>query len=632
MLAHVSNRRSFVRIHATILAISNSIFIIAIGFFCVAIAVELSRAQQFGAQILFWAGLSGIISPTAAIIISKTASDSTRIAFLLLTGLLLYLVKVIEYPLYFTFFDEFLHWKTARDIIATHHIFHFNSLLPVSPLYPGMEIVSNAISSLTGLSTFSTAIILIGLSRIIMVLSIYHLFADIMGSTRAASIGTLFYMLNPNFVFFDSQYGYESFAIPLAIFSIWLITRALHLHKRERLLASTLIIATLLAIGVTHHVTSFMLLALLALWTLIVFWQTKKLFRSTQSPIWYLLFLLVFIVFWLRFVANMVIGYLAPYAIGSIQEIIRIIMRENTARHLFVDSTGYVAPAWERMTATGSVGLIILSLPFGYYAFVKWHRAAILPMVLGLASLAYPASLALRFTQAGADVAGRLSGFIFLALGYIFALAVTEFSWNELRQDIFRRFHRYIVPEMTIRNPILLRGITALIVLFFAGGIIAGGGPDWARMPGPYLVSADMRSIDALGITTSTWMADYLPPHQRVAADRINGILAATYGQQHTISYLGDGIDVAPLYLAPALTPDLLNLLTQARIQYFMVDTRLSTQLPHVGVYFEVDNVDAVYTTPIALDNLLKFNQLSFLNHIYDNGTINIYSVGAFVK
>ncbi len=58
-------------------------------------------------------------------------------------------------PLYFASFDEFLHWRTADDILRTGHLFSENSMLPVGPYYPGLEIVTNALSTTSGLSTFS---------------------------------------------------------------------------------------------------------------------------------------------------------------------------------------------------------------------------------------------------------------------------------------------------------------------------------------------------------------------------------------------------------------------------------------------------------------------------------------------
>ncbi len=48
-------------------------------------------------------------------------------------------------------FDELLHYRTVDNILTTRHLFSPNSLLPVSPYYPGMETVTAVLVQLTGL-------------------------------------------------------------------------------------------------------------------------------------------------------------------------------------------------------------------------------------------------------------------------------------------------------------------------------------------------------------------------------------------------------------------------------------------------------------------------------------------------
>ncbi len=49
-------------------------------------------------------------------------------------------IRALTSPLHFYLYDEFLHWRTENDVIASGHLFTPNSLLPVSPYYPGLEI------------------------------------------------------------------------------------------------------------------------------------------------------------------------------------------------------------------------------------------------------------------------------------------------------------------------------------------------------------------------------------------------------------------------------------------------------------------------------------------------------------
>src|SRR5258706_420835 len=83
------------------------------------------------------------------------------------------IVKVMYSPLSFSGYDEFLHWLTADNITRTGHLFSENALLPVSPDYPGLEIVTNALSTMSSLSTFNAGIIVIGVARLVMILSLF---------------------------------------------------------------------------------------------------------------------------------------------------------------------------------------------------------------------------------------------------------------------------------------------------------------------------------------------------------------------------------------------------------------------------------------------------------------------------
>ncbi|MGO8477736.1 hypothetical protein ACC739_38260, partial [Rhizobium ruizarguesonis] len=51
--------------------------------------------------------------------------------------------------------DEFLHWATVKDILEAGRLFLPNPLLPVSPLYHGLELITSALVNLSGLSVLA---------------------------------------------------------------------------------------------------------------------------------------------------------------------------------------------------------------------------------------------------------------------------------------------------------------------------------------------------------------------------------------------------------------------------------------------------------------------------------------------
>src|SRR5439155_22482330 len=88
------------------------------------------------------------------------------------------------------------------------------------PYYRGLEIVTNHLSSLGGIDSFYSGLVVIGVARFLMILALFALNQQIFKSARMASIATILYMTNPHFLLYDSQFGYESLALPLAVFVI----------------------------------------------------------------------------------------------------------------------------------------------------------------------------------------------------------------------------------------------------------------------------------------------------------------------------------------------------------------------------------------------------------------------------
>ncbi len=86
---------------------------------------------------------------------------------------------------------NFLHTRTAEDILRSGHLFSENSMLPVSPFYPGLEIMTNVISTTTGLNTFYAGDIVIFSSHLLMILALFLFYEQITGSSRMASIAMI---------------------------------------------------------------------------------------------------------------------------------------------------------------------------------------------------------------------------------------------------------------------------------------------------------------------------------------------------------------------------------------------------------------------------------------------------------
>jgi hypothetical protein len=174
--------------------------------------------------------------------------------------------------------------------------------------------------------------------------------------------------------------------------------------------------------------------------------------------------------------------------------------------------------------------------------------------------------------------------------------------------------------------------VTGFISIVFASGLVVGW-PNWARLPGPYLVSADTRSIEAEGRAAADWTREALGPNNRLAADRINRLLQSAYGQQRIVHGLADGVELAPVFQSDQFGPREIELLRRGRVRYLVVDRRLSIALPVLGMYFDPTEPGAFgYVQPISRTALDKLDGLFGIDKIYDSGNIAIYDLQSVIR
>lgn len=604
----------------------------ALGLCVTAYAFADARGGGSGLNTLFLPALLVMFTPIALRLLIPTTSRIEHISLLCMLGCVCYLVKVLSSPLHFSFFDEFLHWRTLDDINQSGHLFAQNSLLPVSPYYPGLEIVTNALGTTSGLDSFHASLVVVGAARVLMVLALFAMNEQLLKSARAASLATLLYMINPHFLLFDAQYAYELLALPLATCMLFALSphqvvsvRLTRLEplvpllkfSRERRHGLTTDLRwitftawlILVAVIFTHHVTDFFFDALLIIWAIV--YAAKRLtplYRSHLVRI-AVVGVLVSCVSIAR-AGNPVVGYLSSFMSEAVTELGHILSGSGSAKQLFVNYSGPPTPLWERIMTVSSVGIITLCLPLGLLCLWKRYRSNALACTFGFFCLFYPVVQAFRLTNTGAEVADRAAAFLFIPLALVLAIFIVQF-WPTTRLHW---------GQLTL--------ITAAMSLVFLGGIILGVGPASALLPGPYEAIADARSIDPQGIQTALWSDAYLHPANRVASDRINQVLLGTYGKQRVVTTIQDTIDLSPVFLSPHLTDEDRSLLQQGRIRYLVADTRLTHALPLLGFYYEMSEMGAFHhKTPIDPQAFTKFDDTPQVNRVFDSGAIIIYDV-----
>jgi hypothetical protein len=588
----------------------------AIGVLLVALAAEAGRVASQWADLLFWLGLLVLFVPVTLRIISSKPARHERIALVVMLGSLLSLFRDLEQPLSFAFNDEFAQWRTVLDIVASGHLFQRNPILTVSPFYPGLQIATDALSSLTGLSLFVSGMIVLEVAEMLLLLALYLFFEYLGGSAQVAAIATLLYMAKPTF-FADTLFHYEDLALPLVVFVLFTVIHRSSMLKGRRLGLTLAIALGIAAVAITHHVASYMLVAFLLLWTAtflllkaVAFLRRNRGKEVEASPGGAALIGIVLVGAWSAFSGARVLNYLYPILETAVNQFVQILTGHAAVRQAFGNSTGFVEPVWERLVSYASIGLITLGLPFGLFQIWRRYRANAAALAVAIGALAYPFILALRLTNAGVNLGGRAQPYVFGAVAFVLALGI-------------KRFWLSHVPSWRLST--LLTGAMAIV---FIGGWVIGTSPYWNRLPGPYLAFADQRSAQPEGVSAAEWAGTYLGPGQRIISDHANNLLMGTYGGEWPVTTSSDQIVVNPVFTEPQFDAYVAGILQQGRIQYIVVDHRLI--LPGIGWW---DGTGAPDSTNSSDPNApAKFDSVPNVSRIYDSGNIVIYDVRAITN
>lgn len=582
----------------------------AVALLALALVDDAARIGRPWAGTVFWIDLLAIFLPAAWRICSGACAPEERVRILLILGLGLYVVKILHSPSQFTFHDELVTWRTVHDLGSTNGLFTTNPIVKAFPLYPGIDLATLAVNRVSGLHLFASGLILIGVMRALTILALYQLFRLATDSARVAGIAVLVYIANPNFVFFDAQFSYESFALPLAIVTLAVLARALAESDRRRRHALTAVaLITAIAVAPSHHVTSYALTLSLLVWLSALALRRRKDFTLRCAPVALVAAASAFaVIAWLIAVGRSTSEYLSPVLGGASSSTLHLLLGSGSGKAPFQSVGGPTNSTLERIIGFGSVAILLTLLAVGLWRLRRHPPTNALTGMLVLAALLYPLTLALRLTQAGVETSNRASEFVFLGLGVV--IGTVLFS-----ALLTKRIHRSAAP-------LIVAGVLGLL---FTGGIVIGQAPS-ARLPGPSLVEADSRSVEPYDLAAAAWARKHLPPHSRLVADRANALLMAAYGLQNPQVGKVVGLHVASVITSPTFGSSQRQILSQDAIRFIVVDRRLSKSRPVVGYYVDKGEPRAFsYSAPLPFASVTKFAGQFGLSRIYDNGEVSIY-------
>jgi hypothetical protein len=589
------------------------------GLVAVAAADEISvHGGDYSAAVaLFFAGLTTIFAPAAIRVLTRNVTRQERFALVIALGLAFYGVKIVGSPTSFTFFDEYIHVRNTQNILATHHLFGLNPLLPSASYYPGLGAACAGLVNLTGLSTFVSGLLIIGAARILISACFFLIAEKMTGSSVAAAGASLLYAANPMFLFWSASFSYENLALPLAAFVLWWISRT---RDETNRLVPVITVIAIVAVTVTHHISAFALTTLLGAW-----WLAETLFRRSDPGRRRVIGAMALVagstsVAWFFLVARPAEYYLfGENILPILQEIGGLLSGRVPPRQPYAAGGVVADPIWYVLAGFAALALIVLALLPALYRALRTvlgsrslsadgrrgiNVALIIAMVM---AAAFPASQLIRLTANGDTIAGRSSEYLFTGLGCVLALLAEK---------------RLQSARVTTWVRSLLGGILVTIVLIGTTTIANAYTqllPEAANPPGyPWQVQPG-------AIKASEWAREHLGGDQNFAVDAIDSQALATYGDEDTISY-----DAWPIFLNNTMNNAVVDTIKTEKVRYLFVDWLMTRGIPaNPGNYYfsPWEPQAGQYTHPLPAVMLAKFASTDCARLIYDSGLIQIFDV-----
>jgi hypothetical protein len=613
------------------------------------LAMYMARHGAAGLAPVVSVGAFGITFASALRVLTDVElSRAARNAAVVCLGVVTAVQWRVSDPLQFTGLDEQLHLRTLRDILLSHTLFQPHPQLAVSSRYPGLEAVTVLFHQL-GLPVMVAAVATVLAARVALVLALCDAVEQLTGSPRAGGLAVAAYSVSAQFIFFNSQFAYQTLALPLALAGIAFVARARWVDNPGPLFVGAGV--CLLAVAMTHHVTSFLTAAFLAVWTVAQRGRPAK-----RRVLYGALIATVTTTLWAIVQWSLLRAYLGPIADDMATEV-----TGGFHRTPFHDESGEAEPMWERFLMlyyAVTVTVVVASLmlisarsilrrrrsgarcepdrdvdnkrksrntpttfrPVGLTAYFSSLKRAPQPnsqrweppLLLVLIAATIPVLFAARIMPSWGALGDRLLTFLFLPLSALVADGAVRWSRgltpsNDAQRNQLRLFRRLAVLVAT--------GV-------FIGGHLMGSGPDWARLPGRYLVAADVRSMDAETLAAVRWAVNGIPVGSRVAADRVSSVLLSSEAGAWPVNS-ADKLFTPELYFADKWGAQELKAVRHMHLRYLYVDRRFANELPHLGSYFYKGETPGPQRLTRA--ELTKFDNIAGLRAVYRHGPIVIY-------
>jgi hypothetical protein len=574
--------------------------------------------------------------PIIGLIAHSGISGGARSAVLTLFGVVTFLPKLLRNPSGPDYHDEYAHWRATYDILSSGKLFEPTPIIPIIEGYPGLHAATAAMVNLSGLDIWQSGTLLLVLCHLAEVLGIAALARSVGLSSRAAAIAGILYAANSSYLYFDTQFSYESMAIALLIWCLVCFAQAIRSPRGRRAVWVGATVLLCAGTVVTHHLTSLYLSLIMLLISIALSvppLARRDEWKQTAGRAWGLtLAMIAMFGIWIYCVAPETVSYLSPYVGQGLSELLNTAGGSGGHETLFAAS---LAPIWEQYSSFLLV-LVMLALAVAVAISVRsrvkarllpdGRRTRLLPsgparaifIALTALGLMYFPSTLFLFSAAGSEGARRswAESWIGLAI-FVSPTAELLLGWAKNRHGLLSRVSARAA-------------LTLGMVLVIIGGVAAGLDVVY-RFPGPFLYGSEARDetpeVDAM----SQWFLNRFGAGNNVVTDLFTGLVEASYGLQNT-GFPSAGFPTWDLYTdspdQPIGPPFLLAELQSAQYLYLIVDERMATNVPQVGAYFEgvePDNLITPAGKSIFAGRLGKFNTVQWMYKVFESDNYVVY-------
>lgn len=553
---------------------------------------------------VFWAGMLTAFLPALVVTLSDRPGSRIRRLSLLVVAVTLTtpsLLLRLDGPLYH---DEFPHWREVQAILETGRAFQPVSIVPVLADFPGLHALAAVFVLVSGAGGWLVCVVVLVIAHLLTLLGVFVLGERLSGSERVGGVTAVVYALNPSYLYFDSQFAYESLAI---CFFVWALVFLADIAGPSPWRPALAAVMVALATVATHHLSTLALLAMMLLLTLArtIAWRRGQSRSVAAATAVVTLATATAALFWVLVVARGTLTYLAPYPKSAVEQLYSIANGSGRSRTLYAGTT---VPSYEQVAAFAAPVLVGAAAVLAWWDAWRCRALTATATALNVFGMLYFVSIPLILTSAGAEGARRTWAFSFIGL------AVLTAPWLAGVVD------RLGSPVGRLSS---WAGVLAATVVVLIGNVSAGLNPHY-RFPGPATYGVETRTTTAESIALARWLRNTAGPNARVVSDRLTGLALTSVGAAD-LAVGSAGFPVWQLYIGRSAPPAaLVQQLRTSRYQYLVIDRRLATSLIEVS-YFNISEPDWKSRPPFTAADLNKFDTFPWTPKVYGSTHFAVY-------